>query len=144
MNIKMKPLTVMRLSIPDVESMIVCLFPGSYCRKMASEVVCPRMYKLPQILQQKRCVELWRHHVGGLHLRRKTLQGKLRFPQSDVRDSRKGLESPDPECHSFLIFVQKMKGQEVTTFINNGGRMERPPVCPERMYAVMLECWTYS
>lgn len=39
---------------------------------------------------------------------------------------------------------KKMKGQEVTAFINNGGRMERPPACPERMYAVMLECWTYS
>ncbi|MEQ2269180.1 hypothetical protein XENORESO_000858, partial [Xenotaenia resolanae] len=39
---------------------------------------------------------------------------------------------------------KKMKGQEVSTFINNGGRMECPPACPERMYAVMKECWTYS
>ncbi|XP_038138282.1 tyrosine-protein kinase ZAP-70 [Cyprinodon tularosa] len=37
---------------------------------------------------------------------------------------------------------KKMKGQEVTVFINGGGRMERPPACPERMYVVMLECWT--
>ncbi|XP_027884685.1 tyrosine-protein kinase ZAP-70 [Xiphophorus couchianus] len=39
---------------------------------------------------------------------------------------------------------KKMKGQEVTAFINNGGRMERPPACPERMYTLMRECWTQS
>lgn len=44
---------------------------------MASEVVRPRMYKLPQILQQKWRVEFWYHHVGGLFLRRETLQGTV-------------------------------------------------------------------
>ncbi|XP_015826428.1 tyrosine-protein kinase ZAP-70 isoform X1 [Nothobranchius furzeri] len=39
---------------------------------------------------------------------------------------------------------KKMKGPEVTRFIEGGGRMECPAACPERMYAVMNECWTYS
>ncbi|XP_020558080.2 tyrosine-protein kinase ZAP-70 isoform X2 [Oryzias latipes] len=39
---------------------------------------------------------------------------------------------------------KKMKGPEVISFIKNGNRMEKPPACPDRMYAVMMECWTYS
>lgn len=43
---------------------------------MATEVVRSRMYKLSQILQQKRRVEFRHHHVGGFFLRRETLQGR--------------------------------------------------------------------
>ncbi|KAK2908080.1 tyrosine-protein kinase ZAP-70 isoform X1 [Channa argus] len=39
---------------------------------------------------------------------------------------------------------KKMKGPEVMRFIEAGSRMECPPGCPERMYAVMKECWTYT
>uniref|UniRef100_A0A8C4F4U2 Tyrosine-protein kinase n=1 Tax=Dicentrarchus labrax TaxID=13489 RepID=A0A8C4F4U2_DICLA len=39
---------------------------------------------------------------------------------------------------------KKMKGPEVMRFIDAGNRMECPAVCPERMYAVMKECWTYK
>ncbi|KAM9848693.1 tyrosine-protein kinase ZAP-70 [Aulostomus maculatus] len=39
---------------------------------------------------------------------------------------------------------KKMKGPEVLRFIDNGNRMECPAACPERMYAVMQECWTYK
>uniref|UniRef100_A0A3B5B0Y0 Tyrosine-protein kinase n=1 Tax=Stegastes partitus TaxID=144197 RepID=A0A3B5B0Y0_9TELE len=39
---------------------------------------------------------------------------------------------------------KKMKGPEVIRFITNGNRMESPPACPERMYTLMTECWTYS
>ncbi|CAG5863740.1 unnamed protein product [Menidia menidia] len=39
---------------------------------------------------------------------------------------------------------KKMKGPEVIRFIESGNRMECPAICPERMYAVMKECWTYK
>ncbi|XP_035863355.1 tyrosine-protein kinase ZAP-70 isoform X2 [Sander lucioperca] len=39
---------------------------------------------------------------------------------------------------------KKMKGPEVMRFIDSGNRMECPPACPERMYTVMKECWTYK
>ncbi|XP_029002153.1 tyrosine-protein kinase ZAP-70 [Betta splendens] len=39
---------------------------------------------------------------------------------------------------------KKMKGPEVMRFIDAGHRMECPSACPERMYAVMNECWTYK
>ncbi|XP_067452590.1 tyrosine-protein kinase ZAP-70 [Thunnus thynnus] len=39
---------------------------------------------------------------------------------------------------------KKMKGPEVIRFIEGGSRMDCPPACPERMYAVMNECWTYK
>ncbi|XP_041863312.1 tyrosine-protein kinase ZAP-70 [Melanotaenia boesemani] len=39
---------------------------------------------------------------------------------------------------------KKMKGTEVGRFIESGSRMERPAACPERMYTVMTECWTYK
>ncbi|XP_045905099.1 tyrosine-protein kinase ZAP-70 isoform X3 [Micropterus dolomieu] len=39
---------------------------------------------------------------------------------------------------------KKMKGPDVIRFIDAGNRMECPPACPERMYTVMKECWTYK
>ncbi|CAJ1060941.1 tyrosine-protein kinase ZAP-70 [Xyrichtys novacula] len=39
---------------------------------------------------------------------------------------------------------KKMKGTDVMRFIDEGNRMESPPACPERMYAVMKECWTHK
>nr|AND78197.1 ZAP-70 [Lateolabrax japonicus] len=39
---------------------------------------------------------------------------------------------------------KKMKGPEVVRFIENGSRMDCPAACPERMYTVMKECWTYK
>uniref|UniRef100_UPI0037E84DB1 tyrosine-protein kinase ZAP-70 n=1 Tax=Semicossyphus pulcher TaxID=241346 RepID=UPI0037E84DB1 len=39
---------------------------------------------------------------------------------------------------------KKMKGMDVMRFIDGGSRMECPSACPERMYTVMKECWTYK
>ncbi|KAG7488141.1 hypothetical protein MATL_G00030560 [Megalops atlanticus] len=39
---------------------------------------------------------------------------------------------------------KKMKGPEVTMFIESGKRMDCPPGCPDMMYALMKECWTYK
>uniref|UniRef100_A0A4W6CTA2 Tyrosine-protein kinase n=1 Tax=Lates calcarifer TaxID=8187 RepID=A0A4W6CTA2_LATCA len=39
---------------------------------------------------------------------------------------------------------KKMKGPEVIRFIESGNRMDCPSVCPERMYTLMKECWTYK
>uniref|UniRef100_A0A3B4U8L8 Tyrosine-protein kinase n=1 Tax=Seriola dumerili TaxID=41447 RepID=A0A3B4U8L8_SERDU len=39
---------------------------------------------------------------------------------------------------------KKMKGPEVIRFIESGSRMDPPTVCPERMYVLMKECWTYK
>lgn len=39
---------------------------------------------------------------------------------------------------------KKMKGPEVMRFIEDGNRMECPVACPERMYKLMNECWTYK
>ncbi|KAM9358249.1 tyrosine-protein kinase ZAP-70 [Symphorus nematophorus] len=39
---------------------------------------------------------------------------------------------------------KKMKGPEVMRFIEGGSRMECPAACPERMYTLMKECWTYK
>ncbi|XP_072536884.1 tyrosine-protein kinase ZAP-70 [Salminus brasiliensis] len=39
---------------------------------------------------------------------------------------------------------KKMKGPEVISFIQNGSRMECPAGCPEVMYEIMKECWTYK
>lgn len=39
---------------------------------------------------------------------------------------------------------KKMKGPEVIAFIANGNRMECPSGCPEQMYDLMKDCWTYE
>uniref|UniRef100_A0A8C7KAV1 Tyrosine-protein kinase n=1 Tax=Oncorhynchus kisutch TaxID=8019 RepID=A0A8C7KAV1_ONCKI len=39
---------------------------------------------------------------------------------------------------------KKMKGPEVISFIASGSRMECPSGCPDRMYALMKDCWTYK
>uniref|UniRef100_A0A8B9HZP6 Tyrosine-protein kinase n=1 Tax=Astyanax mexicanus TaxID=7994 RepID=A0A8B9HZP6_ASTMX len=39
---------------------------------------------------------------------------------------------------------KKMKGPEVISMIQNGNRMECPAGCPEAMYEVMKDCWTYK
>ncbi|KAM3876001.1 tyrosine-protein kinase ZAP-70 [Diretmus argenteus] len=39
---------------------------------------------------------------------------------------------------------KKMKGPEVTRFIENGNRMDCPTRCPDQMYTLMKECWTYK
>ncbi|XP_068175486.1 tyrosine-protein kinase ZAP-70 [Antennarius striatus] len=39
---------------------------------------------------------------------------------------------------------KKMKGPEVMHFIEDGNRMECPAACPENVYTLMKECWTYS
>ncbi|XP_034555636.1 tyrosine-protein kinase ZAP-70 [Notolabrus celidotus] len=39
---------------------------------------------------------------------------------------------------------KKMKGNEVMSFIKEGNRLDCPSACPERMYTVMKECWTYK
>ncbi|KAG8003161.1 Tyrosine-protein kinase ZAP-70 [Nibea albiflora] len=39
---------------------------------------------------------------------------------------------------------KKMKGPEVMRFIESGNRMECPSACPDRMYAVMNDCWIYK
>ncbi|KAG7230577.1 hypothetical protein INR49_025294 [Caranx melampygus] len=39
---------------------------------------------------------------------------------------------------------KKMKGPEVIRFIESGSRMDAPAASPERMYALMKECWTYK
>ncbi|KAJ7992952.1 hypothetical protein DPEC_G00267410 [Dallia pectoralis] len=39
---------------------------------------------------------------------------------------------------------KKMKGPEVISFIASGSRMECPPGCPDKMYALMKDCWTYK
>ncbi|XP_030074137.1 tyrosine-protein kinase ZAP-70 [Microcaecilia unicolor] len=39
---------------------------------------------------------------------------------------------------------KKMKGPEVMLFIEQNKRMECPVDCPEEMYKLMRECWTYK
>ncbi|XP_051893812.1 tyrosine-protein kinase ZAP-70 [Pristis pectinata] len=39
---------------------------------------------------------------------------------------------------------KKMKGPEVVTFIEQGGRLDRPPECPDEMHELMQACWTYK
>lgn len=39
---------------------------------------------------------------------------------------------------------KKLKGQEVLEFIKSGSRLDCPAKCPERMYNLMMECWTYE
>ncbi|KAI1891613.1 hypothetical protein AGOR_G00145590 [Albula goreensis] len=39
---------------------------------------------------------------------------------------------------------KKMKGPEVTGFIESGKRMDCPAGCPDVMYTVMMDCWTYK
>lgn len=39
---------------------------------------------------------------------------------------------------------KKLKGQEVLDFIKGGSRLDCPADCPERMYSLMMECWTYD
>lgn len=37
---------------------------------------------------------------------------------------------------------KKLKGQEVLDYVKSGHRLDCPVKCPERMYALMKECWT--
>ena len=37
-----------------------------------------------------------------------------------------------------------MNGMQVVDYIKEGNRMECPPHCPEPMYRLMLDCWTYK
>uniref|UniRef100_UPI00398F2F29 tyrosine-protein kinase ZAP-70 n=1 Tax=Pristiophorus japonicus TaxID=55135 RepID=UPI00398F2F29 len=39
---------------------------------------------------------------------------------------------------------KKMKGPEVVSFIEHGGRLDRPAECPDEMHELMQECWTYK
>ncbi|KAI7798161.1 tyrosine-protein kinase ZAP-70, partial [Triplophysa rosa] len=39
---------------------------------------------------------------------------------------------------------KKMKGPEVMSFIESGNRMECPTGCPDTMYELMKDCWTYK
>ncbi|KAG7513338.1 hypothetical protein JOB18_004809 [Solea senegalensis] len=39
---------------------------------------------------------------------------------------------------------KKLKGPEVIRFIESGSRMDCPAACPERIYELMKECWTYK
>uniref|UniRef100_A0AAY4DCE2 Tyrosine-protein kinase n=1 Tax=Denticeps clupeoides TaxID=299321 RepID=A0AAY4DCE2_9TELE len=39
---------------------------------------------------------------------------------------------------------KKMKGPEVSSFIESGARMDCPPGCPDTMYNLMKDCWTYK
>ncbi|XP_062888787.1 tyrosine-protein kinase ZAP-70 [Mobula hypostoma] len=39
---------------------------------------------------------------------------------------------------------KKMKGPEVVTFIEQGGRLDRPSDCPDEMHELMQACWTYK
>uniref|UniRef100_A0A8C9W908 Tyrosine-protein kinase n=1 Tax=Scleropages formosus TaxID=113540 RepID=A0A8C9W908_SCLFO len=39
---------------------------------------------------------------------------------------------------------KKMKGPEVISFIESGNRMDCPPGCPDTMYTLMKDCWTYK
>uniref|UniRef100_A0A3B3SWJ1 Tyrosine-protein kinase n=1 Tax=Paramormyrops kingsleyae TaxID=1676925 RepID=A0A3B3SWJ1_9TELE len=39
---------------------------------------------------------------------------------------------------------KKMKGPEVISFIESGTRMDCPTGCPDVMYALMKDCWTYK
>lgn len=39
---------------------------------------------------------------------------------------------------------KKMKGNEVIQFLKDNNRLECPPACPERVYKLMSECWTYK
>ncbi|XP_061636574.1 tyrosine-protein kinase ZAP-70 isoform X1 [Phyllopteryx taeniolatus] len=39
---------------------------------------------------------------------------------------------------------KKMKQAEVNSFLESGKRLACPTKCPDRMYAVMQECWTYK
>ncbi|XP_020370542.1 tyrosine-protein kinase ZAP-70 isoform X1 [Rhincodon typus] len=39
---------------------------------------------------------------------------------------------------------KKMKGPEVVSFIEQGGRLDRPPECPDEMHQLMQKCWTYK
>lgn len=50
------------------------------------------------------------------------------------------------ELQLFLCpnFIQKMKAPEVIRFIESGNRMDCPAACPEQMYTLMKECWTYK
>ncbi|XP_020512498.2 tyrosine-protein kinase ZAP-70 isoform X1 [Labrus bergylta] len=39
---------------------------------------------------------------------------------------------------------KKLKGTDVVRFIDADNRLDCPSACPERMYTVMKECWTYK
>uniref|UniRef100_A0A4W4GL28 Tyrosine-protein kinase n=1 Tax=Electrophorus electricus TaxID=8005 RepID=A0A4W4GL28_ELEEL len=39
---------------------------------------------------------------------------------------------------------KKMKGPEVISFLQAGNRMDRPASCPEPIYELMKDCWTYK
>ncbi|XP_019731065.1 tyrosine-protein kinase ZAP-70 isoform X2 [Hippocampus comes] len=41
-------------------------------------------------------------------------------------------------------YYKKMKQVEVSNFIESGKRLSCPTNCPDRMYAVMQECWRYK
>uniref|UniRef100_A0A3B4AM10 Protein kinase domain-containing protein n=1 Tax=Periophthalmus magnuspinnatus TaxID=409849 RepID=A0A3B4AM10_9GOBI len=62
-----------------------------------------------------------------------------------------------PECLSHRKFSSKSDvwsfgitmweafsygGKPYKDFLKSGQRLERPAVCPEKMYSLMLECWT--
>ncbi|CAL8349879.1 tyrosine-protein kinase ZAP-70 [Gadus morhua] len=39
---------------------------------------------------------------------------------------------------------RKMVGTQVVDYIKEGNRLERPSQCPEQMYQLMMDCWTYN
>lgn len=63
---------------------LLCFATGQDSRKVALEMVCPRVHPLSQVLQQERRVELRCDHVGGLQLWAETLQGEAELGPSQM------------------------------------------------------------
>lgn len=47
-------------------------------------------------------------------------------------------------CKSiFLFFHQGLSNDQVLRYVIDGGVMERPENCPERLYTLMCRCWQH-
>ena len=42
---------------------------------------------------------------------------------------------------SAVPYGDKKRFEEVIEFLQNGGRLSKPPMCPQDIYDLMLECW---
>lgn len=96
-----------------------------------------RKFERWRFLQLQRCIQLWYCTVGNGYISLTTISGTFQFLLP-------------PFIHSGLYLIvclfiisQGLSNDQVLRYVIDGGVMERPENCPERIYTLMCRCWQH-
>lgn len=105
--------------------------------------VCSREPARGRLLPLLRRLDVWRHHVGDVHLLRGALvrlvgQAGRRALASSLWECGSARRPLDPRPSA--VFLPPPL-QILWRVEREGERLEKPPDCPQELYAVMRKCW---